>query len=173
MPKAKPKKGVARTPPFVNYPEWEGVYVSADGRVFSSRQGELKELAQTVNNRGKGYFRVSLTSKKKAMVHRMVAETYISNPENKPQVNHKNGNTLDNRVENLEWVTAKENSQHARTTGLQGDKSTPIYGVHLETGDGVWFRSGVEASKFGFSRGLLSQASRGLIPNHKGYEWHK
>lgn len=66
---------------------------------------------------GKGYLRVSIGGKL-VFIHRIVAEKYIPNPDHNPQVNHKDGNKLNNCVDNLEWVTNKQNREHAVETGL-------------------------------------------------------
>lgn len=63
------------------------------------------------------YLRIRL-NKKHYKVHRLVGLYFISNPEDKPEINHKDGNKLNNHVENLEWVTPKENTKHALDTGL-------------------------------------------------------
>lgn len=69
-----------------------------------------------------GYLRIEIRDDKrnklKLRIHRLVAEAFIPNPGNKPQVNHLNGDKSDNRVENLEWVTNSENMKHALKTGL-------------------------------------------------------
>lgn len=66
---------------------------------------------------GKGYLRVSIGGKLQ-FVHRLVAEKYVPNPENKEQVNHIDGDKTNNKAENLEWVSNLENREHAVKTGL-------------------------------------------------------
>lgn len=104
---------------------YEGYYISTDGEVENARTG--RKLKPQVNNCG--YLRVELCSKgkkKKHFVHRLVAVAYIKNPDNLPQVNHKNGNKKDNRAKNLEWRTASENRKHSFRE--LGEKPTVLFG---------------------------------------------
>ncbi len=77
------------------------------------------------------YLRVKL-NKRNYKVHRLVGLYFISNPSNKPEINHKDGNKLNNHVDNLEWVTPKENTKHAIENGLKPrlDEATVIKIYH-------------------------------------------
>jgi hypothetical protein len=84
-------------------------FVTEDGKVFGSRGFELK-----LNINSSKYFTIRCEKLNKSFsVHRMIAETYIPNPQNKPQVNHIDGNRLNNHISNLEWVTRSENMRHS------------------------------------------------------------
>lgn len=95
---------------------YEGLYeISNLGKIKSNfRQGSTTDFLKISNN-GNGYMMVRLCKNgkaKKYYLHRLLAQTFIDNPEDKPQVNHINENRSDNRLENLEWVTQKENNNH-------------------------------------------------------------
>jgi len=98
----------------------EGIVVSPS---YTDKRGYFRELrVLKPSKRGKGYLAVGLMKDGKQVpvsVHRLVAKAFIPNPENKPQVNHKDGNKENNHVNNLEWVTNQENIRHSYDTGLR------------------------------------------------------
>ena len=104
--------------------DFEGYYqVSNLGRVRSTRTQKIK--SQSIQTTGK-YLQVSLwknNREKRVLVHRCVAQAFIPNLFEKPQVNHIDKNDQNNHVDNLEWVTISENHLHAFRTGRKGSKS--------------------------------------------------
>ncbi len=120
---------------------FEGKYMISDhGRIKSltDYKGRARELIRKPRIAKNGYYYVNLFKKSKCKSkkpHRLVAEAFIHNPFKKETVNHINGIKTDNRVENLEWATQKENSEHAYRTKLAiptiGERNG-MYGKHGE-----------------------------------------
>ena len=107
---------------------YEGRYkVSNFGRV-KSLLGRKEKILKPLNQ-SKGYYKVILYKENKGenrCIHRLVAETFISNPKNKIDVNHKDGNKHNNNVNNLEWNTRSENMKHAYHIGIIHISKTQI-----------------------------------------------
>lgn len=94
-------------------------YITDDGRVYSqgSYRGRLWfRERKTYLNKSRGYV-YCRTGKRNYSVHRLVAEAFLPNPNNLPQVDHLNADRTDNRVENLEWVTIQENARRVVERG--------------------------------------------------------
>ena len=149
---------------------YEGIYaIDIFGNVTRKKDG--KEVPQQMNKYG--YMNVSLYKdgkQKQHKVHRLIAQAFILNPQNKEQVNHIDGNKSHNVVWNLEWVTSKENNIHASNTGLIRIAQKVMI---VETGE-VFNSLGSCARKIGGNAGDISRClhSRGT-KTHKGYHFQR
>ena len=162
---------------------YEGLYqVSNLGRVKSLNYNRTKKekILKPRSNKD-GYLRVVLYKEGKSkqyLVHRLVAQAFIPNPDNKPQVNHKDDNKTNNKVENLEWVTSKENANYgtrnkrsAKSRTNDKKRSKPIYGINVKTNEKIEFPSTMEAERNGFNHGNIVKCLKGRKNSHKGYKW--
>lgn len=109
---------------FIAVPGFPLLRASRSGNViYISQNGDTRPVFTYKNESGYCLTvlpkRVRVSSKRNYFIHRLVAYTFIPNPQNKPHINHKNGVKSDNRVVNLEWCTPKENYAHAKKIGLQ------------------------------------------------------
>lgn len=168
------------------YPGYEGIaQVSTRGQVqtvdrwITDKNGKKRFIKGRILRpvRGKdGYLRVTLSRDGKQRtykVHRLVAETWLDNPENKPQVNHLDENKENCSVENLSYCSAKANINWG--TGIKrraASRSMPVQAIDVKTGEVVLeFPSMMEAGRKGFDQAHVSLCCRGKRRTHKGYKW--
>lgn len=133
------------------------------------------------SNSNSGYKNVGL-NKTMWLIHRLIAECFISNLDNKYVINHIDGNKINNNISNLEWVNQQENIQHAFSTGLKTAKSGTNHGMTVKVGqytlDGVLikiYHGKKQMVSDGFNRGNVSNCCQNKYGKncnvYKGYIW--
>ena len=161
--------------------EFESHFISNFGRIkaiqvitnFGSQFKVYPErfLNPWLSKTGYNYVDISINGKvNRFLVHRLVAQHFIENPENKSQVNHKDGNKSNNIFENLEWCNAKQNLKHARDLGLNKSTGTDNALAKFNKSEILSIRSSLKPLKelsemYGASISVLSR-----IRNLKSYK---
>lgn len=163
---------------------FEGLYkVSDTGKIYSVKSNRVikHKISKT------GYCNIELHKDGKPImkyVHRLVAEAFVDNPTNKPQVNHKDGNKQNNHFSNLEWVTASENQRHALLNGLHAPSpmagkigalnpcSKTIYQYDTE-GNFIkkWDSISDASRELGIGNSNISNCLSGRYKTAGGYKW--
>lgn len=138
------------------------------GALRSKRHGVLRPF---INRNGYLVATLSVEGQRiRTGVHRLVASAFLPNPEGKPQVNHKNGNKQDNRIENLEWATCSENNLHRRRVlnGGGGRPKRPVVCIDTNTE----YESITEAAKAtGASVEKILACCKGYRNRTRGLRW--
>jgi hypothetical protein len=161
---------------------FENYIIDRQGNVFNHITGTFK--TPTSNKTGKGYMYVDLYSKgkhKRKYVHRLVAEAFIPNPENKPYINHIDGNPHNNNVDNLEWCSPLENVEHAsKVLGVMQQykkantkKQRAVKQIDVTTQKVVAVYSSMREAerKTGIKSTYICQVCKGKFKQCFGYSW--
>lgn len=153
-------------------------FINQDGEVFSKKTG--KRIKTCINKYGYERITTIIGSRtdntRKSLnlkVHRMVAETFIKNPNNLQTVNHKDGNKLNNTVSNLEWMSSSDNLRHAHRNGLikYSSKSIPVIGI--SKAKSVFFNGMTEAAnELKLNKTSIWASIVGKRPTAGGFTWH-
>lgn len=149
---------------------YEGLYaITPEGEVWSYRR---KKFLTPVDD-GHGYLRICLckdNERKNYYIHRLVAEAYIPNPENLPQINHRDENKTNNCLQNLEWCDAKYNSNYGtRNEKVANSNKKPILQFDL---DGNFIKEWESASDVGKDAKInINHCLKGLQKTAYNYTW--
>ena len=157
---------------------YEGLYqVSNIGNVKSlvNHKGKYREKLLKQSKDCNGYLQVNLyknKTSKRFLVHRLVANAFIENPNNYPCINHKDENKQNNSVKNIEWCSYKYNTNF----GTRNERARKAISkqVYQYSKDGVLisvFNSTKECQQQGFNKSHVSKCCNGKLKTHKGYIW--
>lgn len=151
----------------------DGRCIGKDGRILKTKKGTTGYYQLNTYHSGK---------KKTFLIHRLVASAFIPNPNNLPEVNHKDGNKGNNHFTNLEWVSRSANIKHGIDTGLikksmiertgkRHFRSIPVIMYNIN-GEAITFEStGDAARKTGLSAKSIQDACSGKLKTYKGLKW--
>lgn len=157
---------------FEHIEEYPDYLISSQGKVVSLKYKKPRLLKPSKLRHG--YLSASLGNRdgfKHKTVHRLVAIAFISNPENKKQVNHRDGDKENNHIENLEWVSNGENQQHAYDNGMKPNaravKQYSLEGSYMKT-----FKSSNEVEReLNIGQQNISKACKGIYGHAGGFQW--
>lgn len=141
-------------------------------------RGRMMKLTESKGRNGdEGYLVVNLRknhTSKTVPVHRLVAEAFLPNPLGLPTVNHKDGNKMNNCVDNLEWASYSSNNLHALENGLRAPRGNAIVQLDMVGNVIKVYRSTCEAARLtGISRGMISHCVNHRAHLAGGYQWKK
>jgi len=165
------------------HPDIPGIEVSTLGnvrtldKVGSRENGTYSKKGHVLkqHNEKNGYLRVGIQIDRKQtrkLVHRLVAQTYIPNPNNLPQINHIDCDRTNNNVKNLEWCDGSYNQQYREKFGISNTEvlSKPVFAINLTTLKVSHFRSRTEASlELGVNRTDINMVIKGRLNQAGGY----
>lgn len=149
--------------PIKGFPDY---FIHSDGYVISRKFGKERRMVGNMHGCNNRYVKVTLMQNGTQFgraIHRLVAEHFLNAVDGKNEVNHKDGDKLNNKAENLEWVSAKENMQHSVKNGLWTSPTDEHYKVlHKKAGQRVALFTMEEASDLMEMKSALNLSSRKL-----------